>query len=111
MEKNSLIIVKWNSLLLAIASIISSVILLYFTHKFFIPSLLLIAGISKLIGILSNSNRLRLVGIMGLNVGWGLLGSWFFFSKQFGCIYAGLFSLIILGFGVGVSIQERFHEH
>ena len=106
-----LIIVKWNSLLLALASVITGAIILYLTHRFFLPLFLLLSAILKLVGIARNCPKMRLWGLIGINVSWSLVAAWFFGFKSTRSVYAGLFAMIILGFGIGVGVQERFGGH
>lgn len=107
MNKN-LIIIKWNSLLLAIASVITGAIILYSTHRFFLPLFLLLSAIVKLLGIAGNSPKLRLWGLIGINASWALVSARFFGFKSTRSVYAGLFAAIIMLFGIGVGIQEKF---
>ena len=110
MNKN-LIIIKWNSLLLSLASVLTGAIVLYSTHKFVLPLFLLLSAILKLVGIARNCPKMRLWGLIGINVSWGLVSAWFFGFHTPRSLYAGLFAFFILLFGIGVGVQERFHGH
>lgn len=110
MNKN-LIVIKWNSLLLAIASVITGAFILYSTHKLFLPLFLLLSAVLKLVGIARNCPKFRLWGLIGINASWALVSAWFFGFKSTRSVYAGLFAAVIMLFGIGVGIQEKFRGH
>jgi len=110
-NKKMLIIYKWNSILLALASIVTALFVLYNTHKFVLPIFLLLSGTLKLIGVLFNIVKLRLWGLIAMNVSWSVLAFWF--SRMFSLVapYAALFAFFITLFGIGIAVQEKFYEH
>ena len=110
MNKN-LIIIKWNSLLLSIASIITGAVVLYYTHKFTLPLFMILSAIIKLVGIAINSPKMRLRGLVGLNISWLLFSVWMFSYRSIFALLAGWLAIVVAGFGFGVSVQERFDEH
>lgn len=95
---------KWFSLALCYISLYLAYIS-YQQGRYIFMTFALIAVLIKLIGLILNHRRLRVMGIVCINVIWALtvldfvqMGQPFYFS---------LYTLLI---GVGISIKGRFDE-
>lgn len=121
-----IILLKWNSIVLVLVSILLAVVMLeyrnvfnykpeyeilsYLFKDYFYISALLLFGVVKMIGIIFNQLFCRRVGLIGLNVSWALLTYALVVqhingSTNFGWVY----TLGILLFAIGITIQEQFH--
>lgn len=121
-----IILLKWNSIVLVLVSILLAFMLLeyrtvfnykpeyeilsYLFKDYFYIGALLLFGVIKMIGIISNQLLCRRVGLIGLNVSWALLtyalvAQHINGSTNFGWVY----TLGIFLFAVGITIQEQFH--
>lgn len=121
-----IILLKWNSIVLVLISILLAFMLLeyrtvfnykpeyeilsYLFKDYFYIGGLLLFGVIKMIGIISNQLLCRRVGLIGLNVSWALLtyalgAQHINGSTNFGWVY----TLGIFLFAVGITIQEQFH--
>jgi len=121
-----ILLLKWNSIVLVLVSILLAVMLLeyrnvfnykpeyeilsYLFKDYFYISALLLFGVVKMIGIIFNQLFCRRVGLIGLNVSWALLTYALVVqhingSTNFGWVY----TLGILLFAIGITIQEQFH--
>lgn len=122
-----LILKKWNSLVVSTSSIGLAFFLLTYPTIFntkteyavlsylfkdnFYIGLLLIFGLIKLVGIISNNLLCRRIGLIGLNVVWALLTYALFTQFLNGSINAGwIYTAAITAVGVGITLQEQFHE-
>ena len=98
----ALIYDKWFSLALCYITLY----LAYISHqqgRYIFMTFALIAVLIKLIGLVLNHRRLRVVGIICINVIWALTVLDF---VQMGLSF--YFSLHALLIGVGISLKERF---
>ena len=121
-----ILLLKWNSIVLVLVSILLALMLLeyrnvfnykpeyeilsYLFKDYFYISALLLFGVVKMIGIIFNQLFCRRVGLIGLNVSWALLTYALVVqhingSTNFGWVY----TLGILLFAIGITIQEQFH--
>ena len=100
----ALIYDKWFSLILCYITLY----LAYISHqqgRYIFMAFTLIAVLIKLIGLILNHRRLRVVGIICINVIWAL--SVLNFLQMGQSFYFSLHALLI---GVGISIKGRFDE-
>lgn len=100
----ALIYDKWFSLALCYISLY----LAYTSHqqgRYIFMAFTLIAVLIKLMGLILNHRRLRVVGIVCINVIWALTVLDFVQTGQ--SFYFSLHALLI---GVGISIKGRFDE-
>ena len=100
----ALIYDKWFSLTLCYISLYLANIS-YQQGRYIFMAFALIAVFIKLLGVILNHRRLRVVGIICINVIWALTVLNFFKMGQ--PFYFSLHALLI---GVGISLKGRFRE-
>jgi hypothetical protein len=100
----ALIYDKWFSLALCYISQYLAYIS-YQQGRYLFMTFALIAVLIKLIGLILNHRRLRMVGIVCINVIWAL--TVLDFAQMGQPFYFSLFALLT---GVGISIKGRFDE-
>jgi hypothetical protein len=95
---------KWFSLVLCYVSLYLAYIS-YRQEGYTFMAFALIAVLIKLMGLIFNHRRLRLVGIICINVIWAI--TILDFVKMGQPFYFSLFALLI---GIGISLKGRFDE-
>jgi len=110
MNVKQLIIVKWNSFLLCLVSLILSHLLLS-QSRYILGVTNFILVLAKLLGIFLNRSKLRKFALVGLNMVWASTAYFMLtFQPPFLPALSYYFPLFMVLFGFGISIQERFNE-
>lgn len=104
-DLKSFIIVKWNSILLSIGSMVTGALLVFVEHKIFMAIVFIMFGLLKIVGLFGQMHKIRLSSLVGINIIWAVLSVTFFVQSHF---FTGTFAALICFFGIGVAIQERF---
>ena len=101
---NNYIVSYWFSLNLSAITLYLSY-LSFRQYRYFFGLAAVVAVLIKVIGLTLNNRRLRIAGIVSINVIWAL--TILDFAKMGQPFYFSLFALLT---GVGISIKGRFND-
>lgn len=104
---NNYLIPYYNSHLYIAFSLWLVYTLITVGHEF-IASLMIVSAVIKLLGIYADRPTLRLIGLVGLNVIWGIGFYQFLIGQHPAVALSYHFPAFVLLFGVGISLRGRF---